>query len=85
MAQAAVQPHTWAITGQEEEPTLDDDGRPTTLHHVSFLTNTGHESRVTIPDEQFNAVTVGQRVAAKAAEINAVHGLNSTNMASAAG
>lgn len=80
---AQPQQHTWAITAQEEEPTIDADGQPTTLHHVSFLTNTGHHSTVTIPDNEFTAKGVARRVAAKAAEIVKVHNLNSTNAASA--
>lgn len=79
MPQPPAQPHTWAVVHQEEEPTIDQDGQPTSLHHVRFKTNTGHESTVTIPDEQFNARNVAKAVAAKAAEIVKVHALNSTN------
>lgn len=79
MPQPTTAQHTWAITGQEEEPTLTDEGQPSSLHHVRFKTNTGHESHVTIPDEQFSARNVAQAVATKAAEIVKVHALNSTN------
>lgn len=83
MATPQQQPHTWAITGQEEEPTIDSDGQPTTLHHVGFLTNTGHKSTVTIPDEEFTAANVAAKVAEKAEEIVKVHHMNSSNAASA--
>lgn len=79
MPQPTGAPHTWAITGQQEEPTIDEDGQATSVHHVSFRTNTGHESSVAIPNEQFNAVNVARAVAAKAAHINTVHSMNSTN------
>ena len=79
MPQPSAQPHTWAVTGQQEEPTIDEDGQPTTVHHVSFQTNTGHKSTVAIPDEQFTAANVAKAVAAKAKQIVTVHGLTSAN------
>jgi hypothetical protein len=79
MPQPTTTGHAWAVTHQEEEPTIDDNGQPTSLHHVTFKTNTGHESTVTIPDTAFNAHTVAQAITAKASEINRVHGLTSTN------
>lgn len=83
MPQPTAPGHTWAVTGQEEEPTLTDEGQPSTVHHVHFQTNTGHRSHVSIPDETFSARTVAQAIAAKAQEMNMVHGLNSTNAPSA--
>lgn len=77
------QVHTWAVTGHEEEPSIDEDGQPTVLHHVSFLTNTGHESSVTLPDKQFSARNVAEQIHFKAGEINKVHNMNSTNAPSA--
>lgn len=79
MSTPQSQPHTWAITGQQEEPTIDEEGRPTSVHHVEFKTNTGHTSRVTIPDAQFNAVTVARAVKAKAKQIVDVHHMTSEN------
>lgn len=79
MPQPASQPHAWAVVGQEEEPTIDQDGQPTSVHHVRFRTNTGHESTVSIPNERFNARNVARAISAKAAEIAKVHTLNSTN------
>lgn len=79
MPQPPATQHTWAVTGQEEEPTIDEDGQATSVHHVSFKTNTGHESSVSIPNAQFNATNVAKAIAAKAAQIVAVHGMNSTN------
>lgn len=84
MPQPTAPGHTWAITGQEEEPTLTDDGQPSTIHHVHFKTNTGHASTVSIPDEQFSAKAVANAVTRKAAEIVKVHGMNSTNAPAAA-
>lgn len=80
MPQPAVTGHTWAVTHQEEEPTLDDNGQPTSLHHVTFKTNTGHESTVTIPDAAFSAKTVARAIQAKAEQINHVHRLTSANV-----
>lgn len=85
MSSAQTQPHTWAVTGQEEEPTIDSNGDVTTLHHISFKTNTGHESTVTVPDADFTAANVANAITAKAAQIVAVHSLNSTNAPSAGG
>lgn len=79
MSATQPQQHTWAITSQQEEPVIDDDGRPTSVHHVEFKTNTGHTSRVTIPDHQFNAVSVARAVKAKAKEIVSVHHMTSAN------
>lgn len=79
MPQPPTAPHTWAVTGQEEEPTIDEDGQATSVHHVHFKTNTGHESTVSIPNAQFNAANVARAITAKAAQIVAVHGMNSTN------
>jgi hypothetical protein len=79
MPQPTAPGHTWAVTHQEEEPTLDDNGRPTSLHHITFKTNTGHESKVVIPDNAFNARAVAQAITAKANQINRVHMLTSTN------
>lgn len=83
MSQPAAQPHTWAVTGQEEEPTVNSDMEPSTIHHVTFKTNTGHQSSVAIPDEQFTAANVAKAIVAKAREINTVHTLTSTNAPSA--
>lgn len=83
MPQPSAQPHTWAVTGQEEEPTIGDDGQPTSLHHVHFQTNTGHTSTVTIPDERFTAANVARAVTAKAKQIVAVHGMTSANVPAA--
>ena len=71
--------HTWAVTKQEEEPIIGDNGRPTTLHHVHFLTNTGHESHITLPDSHFSPANVAKAIALKAAHIVNVHTLNSSN------
>lgn len=79
MPQPAAAPHAWAVTGQQEEPTIDEDGQATSVHHVSFKTNTGHESSVSIPNAHFNAANVAKAITAKAAQIVAVHGMNSTN------
>ena len=80
MPQPTTTGHTWAVTGQEEEPTLDDNARPTSLHHVTFKTNTGHTSTVSIPDAQFTAANVAKAITTKANEINRVHVLTSTNV-----
>lgn len=72
-------PHTWAVTHQEEEPDIDDNGKPTTIHHVHFRTNTGHESTITLPDSHFNAVNVAQQINHKAGEIVKVHTMTSEN------
>lgn len=85
MPQPTATGHTWAVTGQQEEPTLDDNAQPTSLHHVTFKTNTGHTSTVTIPDRAFTASNVAKAVAAKASEINRVHALTSTNQPSETG
>lgn len=79
MPQPSAQSHTWAVTGQEEEPTIDEDGQPTSLHHVHFQTNTGHKSTVTVPNEQFTAANVARAITAKAKQIVAVHGMTSAN------
>lgn len=79
MPQPPATQHTWAVTGQQEEPTIGEDGEATSVHHVHFKTNTGHESTVSIPNERFNAVNVAKAITAKAAQIVAVHGMNSTN------
>ena len=80
MPQPAATGHTWAVTGQTEEPTLDDNARPTSLHHVTFKTNTGHESTVTLPDNQFTAANVAKAITAKANQINRVHVLTSAQV-----
>lgn len=79
MSPQPAQPHTWAVSHQEEEATIDDNGRPTTMHHIHFITNVGHKSTVVIPDEQFTAANVAKAVAAKASELLKVHNLNSSN------
>lgn len=71
--------HTWAVTGHQEEPSFDDNGKPTTLHHVSFKTNTGHESSITLPDSHFTARNVAEQIHHKAQEIIRVYQMNSTN------
>lgn len=71
--------HAWAVTGQQEEPYIDENGRPTTIHHVSFKTNTGHESTVSLPDSHFTAANVAQQIQYKAGEIAKVHSMNATN------
>lgn len=69
--------HKWAVTGQTEEATLDAEGNPTTLHHVTFMTDTGHESSVTIPDVHYSAENVAAAIHHKATEIRKVHSLHS--------
>lgn len=76
---AGPPPHTWAVTGHEEEPAHDDNGKPTTLHHVHFKTNTGHESSITLPDSHFSAGNVAAQINHKAGEIVKVAGMNSSN------
>lgn len=73
-------PHTWAVTRQEEEPSINDNGLPTTLHHVHFKTNVGHESHVTLPDEHFSAENVAAQIHHKVTELLKVHHMNSSNM-----
>lgn len=73
------QPHKWAVTGQEEEPAINDDGTATTLHTVHFQTNTGHKSHVMVRDEEYSAANVARAVEDKAARIIEVHHLNSGN------
>lgn len=73
------QPHRWAVTGQEEEPALNDDGTPTTLHTVHFKTNAGHQSHVMVRDEEYTAANVARMIASKADRLLEVHALNSTN------
>jgi hypothetical protein len=72
-------PHKWAVTGQEEEPTIDEKGFPTTLHHVQFKTNTGHDSHVTLSGHEFTPANVAKAIEEKANHIISVHMLNSTN------
>lgn len=71
--------HTWGVTAQEEEPTINDQGKPSSLHTVHFQTNTGHKSSVTLPAEKFNAKNVAKAIHAKAHEITTVHTMNSSN------
>lgn len=72
-------PHTWAVTGEEEEPIIGEDGRPTTLHHVQFKTNVGHTSTITLPDSHYTAANVAEQIHYKAGEMLKVHNMNSTN------
>lgn len=71
--------HTWGVTAQEEEPTINDQGKPSSLHTVHFQTNTGHKSSITLPTEHFNAKNVAKAINAKAHEIVTVHAMTSTN------
>lgn len=71
-------PHKWAVTGQEEHPTMDKDGRPTTDHHVQFVTKSGHKSSITLPDDSFTAENVHDAIDYKANEIEKVHALNAS-------
>lgn len=82
MAQPATPtlPHTWAVTGQSEEPTLDENGQPTTMHTVNFKTNTGHESSISLPDSHFTAANVAAQINYKAGQITQVHTMNSSNV-----
>lgn len=64
--------HKWAITGQEEHPTIGDDGRPTTEHVTKFKTMHGHESSVTTADKNYSAENVHAQVEHKARELNKV-------------
>lgn len=73
------QPHIWAVTDQEEEPSYDENGNSTTLHHIHFKTNTGHISHVTLPDSHFSAANVAAAINHKAAEMVRVHQMNSDN------
>lgn len=72
-------PATWAVTGQEEEPTIDENGQASTTHHVAFKTNTGHESTVSLPDSQFSAANVAEQINYKAGQITQVHTMTSAN------
>jgi len=71
--------HSWAITDQREEPDYDENGKPTTMHHVYFKTNTGHESHVTLPDSHFNPAHVARAVEEKANRIITVARMHSGN------
>lgn len=74
---SATTQHKWAVTGQEEHPTLDENGKPTTEHHVKFKTASGHESHVTMPDHSYSAQNVAAAIEHKATEIEKVHSLTS--------
>lgn len=67
----------WKVFHQEEEPTLDAEGRQTTIHHIHFRTEHGHESSVSLPDHLFTAHNVAREIHAKAREIGQVHELTS--------
>jgi hypothetical protein len=71
--------NTWAITDQHEEPDYDENGKPTTMHHIHFKTNTGHESHVTLPDSQFTPAHVAKAVEEKANRIVTVARMHSGN------
>lgn len=73
------QRHAWAVTHEQEEPVIDANGQPTTLHHVHFQTNTGRKSSVAVPDTEYTAQNVATKIHAKAQHINTVAGMNSTN------
>ena len=79
MSTGAMQPPgpKWRVTHQEEEPTIDDNGRSTTVHHVHFRTEHGHDSTVSLPDHVFTAHNVARAIHAKAQEMGAVHTLTS--------
>lgn len=71
--------HKWAVTGQEEEDAINDNGTATTLHTVHFKTNTGHQSHVMVTDEHFTPANIAAMIEEKAAKIAAIHGMNSSN------
>lgn len=75
----AGEPHTWAVTAQEEEPTIDENGRATTTHHVHFKTNTGIASHVSLDDKDFKPGKVAKAIHDKAHHLNTVHSMNSAN------
>lgn len=71
------QPVKWAIIGQEEHPTIGENGLPTTEHHTTFRTEHGHESTVVTPDIHYSAENVAAQINHKARELAKVKHMTS--------
>ena len=70
--------HKWAVTGQEHEPTFDENGKKMVMHHVHFQTNTGSKGTVSLPDHEYSAVNVHGKINHLAGEMIKVDTMNST-------
>ena len=71
--------HKWAVTSQEHEPTFNEDGKKVVMHHVHFQTHTGSKGTVSLPDHEYSAANVHERVSHLAGEMIKVDGMNSSH------
>ena len=74
MPPADAQP-TWRVTGQTERDQVVPGSAPVRGVQIFFQTGLGQQGSIFVPYTEYNTTSVAQRLAAAAAQMDAIKGL----------